>query len=363
MSILGKLQSRINNNQGMVSLLTIMVLMVVISLIVIGFAQFSRRNQRTTMDRQLSTQAFYAAETGVNDTRKLFKDKIAAGNGVNIPDKSDCQGDGPGNYYSSLNYDIDAAKGIKYSCLLVDAAPKQLSYSNVSTPSTTAPLISDSGNFTTISFEVQAKNNTTPMNNCQTQLNLTPVSGWNCGYGVLRFDLMPTDGTLSFDTMKNNTMTVFGMALNAGTPAVTARSTIPFTPGPTNPYKLSRLDCNNTKCYVTVTGLTASSYYLRVSSIYKPVSIKITGTTVGGAAAKFRGAQAIIDSTGKSNDVLRRIQVSVPIQSASQNELADYAIQTTDSICKQFAVMNGFSVNSANASVTGAPTNSICAGW
>jgi len=60
------------NQSGMVSIMVTMILMIVMSLIVVGFAQVSRRNQRVALDRQLSTQAFYAAESGVNDAREFL---------------------------------------------------------------------------------------------------------------------------------------------------------------------------------------------------------------------------------------------------------------------------------------------------
>ena len=63
----------------MVAILVTMNLMIVISLIVLGFAQISRRNQRQSLDRQLSTQAFYAAETAVNDAADLIKTAVQAG--------------------------------------------------------------------------------------------------------------------------------------------------------------------------------------------------------------------------------------------------------------------------------------------
>ena len=79
----------------MVVLLT-MILMIVVGLIVLGFAQISRRNQRQALDRQLSTQAFYAAETGVNDAANLIKTAVQAGTVVAA--KPDCTSTGGGFY-------------------------------------------------------------------------------------------------------------------------------------------------------------------------------------------------------------------------------------------------------------------------
>jgi hypothetical protein len=65
------------------------------------------------------------------------------------------------------------------------------------------------------------------------------------------------------------------------------------------------------------------------------------GATDAAGQIAFTGAQAIIDSTGQAGDVLRRLQVTVPLQASSRDQLADYVIQTTDSICKRFWAMDG----------------------
>src|SRR5687767_10949862 len=183
---------------GMVSIMTTMVLMIVISLIVLGFAQLSRRNQRETLDRQLSTQAFYAAESGVNDVRELIQNAIATGT-VTVPEKDDCTGSGPAGFYASLNPDIDAPKSVKYTCVLVDASPEVLRYSDVGTTSIVVPLISAGGNFSTLKFDWQSKITGNPTTGCPTTTGsiFSPTSSWTCGYGVLRVDLVPTNGTFN----------------------------------------------------------------------------------------------------------------------------------------------------------------------
>src|SRR5487761_1358632 len=61
------------NNQssqaGIASITVTMIMMIVISLIVLSFAQIARREQRQSIDRQLSVQAYYAAESGANIAR------------------------------------------------------------------------------------------------------------------------------------------------------------------------------------------------------------------------------------------------------------------------------------------------------
>ena len=63
----------IKDDKGLVSFMITIIMMLVITLIVIGFTQVSNRNRRESLDRQLSTQAFYAAESGVNEALKVLR--------------------------------------------------------------------------------------------------------------------------------------------------------------------------------------------------------------------------------------------------------------------------------------------------
>ncbi|HET8670867.1 MAG TPA: pilus assembly PilX N-terminal domain-containing protein [Candidatus Saccharimonadales bacterium] len=345
------------SEQGMISIMTVMVLMIVISLIVIGFATISRRTQRESLDRQQSTQAFYAAETAVNDVRELLQAAFASG--TTIPDKDTCTGAGPGNFYGSpaISPDIDAAKDIKYSCLLVDPAPKELSYSDVSQTSTIIPMSSASGeNFNTVTLKWKSKVTRTPpatvLTGCPTSTNnvFSPNASWGCGYGVLRFDLVPTAGALTADGLRNTTMTTFAVPFSSG-----GTNTVPYAASTANTNNRLGILCTTTDCTLTITGLSQNAYYMRISSLYQGVSLNVTANGPSGAL-ELSGAQALVDATGRSQDVLRRIQVRVPLRATSKNELSDYAIMSTDSICKRFAALNGYFDN--DTALSGISTNS-----
>jgi hypothetical protein len=67
------------------------------------------------------------------------------------------------------------------------------------------------------------------------------------------------------------------------------------------------------KCTATITGLAGQkSFSLRLNSMYQPSDITVEAYH-GGTQLGISGAQAIVDVTGKANDVLRRIQVRVPV--------------------------------------------------
>jgi len=330
------------NEAGMVSIMVTMILMIVISLLVLGFAQVSRRNQRQSLDRQLSTQAFYAAESGVNDVRNLIS--TALDNGQVIPNKKSCADTGNG-FYSALNKNLTS--NVSYSCILVNPSPKELSYNSITDTGTIIPLISGNGtNFSNITIKLTTKTgSTTPSNGCKTTTNLvfTPTTTWTCGYGVLRFDLVPVSGNKTTADLQNQVRTVFAVPY---TPSTNAGGNYNFA-GDGNAVR--GMHCDNTACTLTIEGLSTDKYYMRMQSIYQDVALTMTGKDSNGADATFNGAQIVIDSTGKAEDVLRRIQVHIPADGdGNKNQLPDNALQSTDSVCKRFATMDGYFSNKAD---------------
>ncbi len=359
--------ARHSREAGMVAIMTTMILMIVISLIVLGFAQVSRRNERQALDRQLSTQAFYAAETGVNDASEILKTAIDAGNPVE--DKTSCGSTAGAGFYGSLDPVIDDNNNVEYTCLLVDSTPPSLVYSSIGSTGTVIPVTAASGNIASLRLTWQSKDGTsTPANNCPTSAasgTLPAASGWGtCGYGVLRFDLVPTAGsTHTLASLQAATMTTFLIPLRPAQP--TTPSVNYSTGGANNKVAVS---CSNTNCQFTVNFPAPSNqYYLRVRSIYRTASIEVeafSAINAGGSVVSLSGTQALVDSTGKAEDVLRRIQVRVPLAGSSSNLLSDYAIQSNEAICKRFSVMDGLFTNDADnvggATLTNSTVNPLC---
>jgi hypothetical protein len=353
MSTTPKTSTNTAKQAGMVSIMVTLVLMIVLSLIVLGFAQIARRNQRAALDRQLSSQAFYAAETGVNDVRNLIKN---AG-GSNVPPKSDCT-NGSGAtalFYAGLpSATLNAAANVSYTCVMVDPAPTSLNYPLNTTSGFVVPLIASSGTINNLTFtwSTADASNATPSNGCPTSATnvFSSTSSWTtsgCGYGVLRFDLVPTSGTFGVASLENGTMSSFAVPQRSG-----GTNTVGFSAN--GSQDLIGTHCTNTNCTLTInSGLGGAQYYLRVSTLYKPVGLQLSATDGSGNPVSFQGAQAVIDSTGKAQDVLRRVQVRVGLPGAGQNQTSDYAIQSTDSLCKRFVVMDNYYTSIAASAVPG----------
>src|SRR5579862_3283 len=97
--------------QGVVSIMVTMIMMVVISLLVLGFAEIAKNEQRSSLDNALSVQAYYAAESGINDARAVIDATIASG-GI-IQSKNICGAQG--NY--TLNGTVNVNFNVSYTCL------------------------------------------------------------------------------------------------------------------------------------------------------------------------------------------------------------------------------------------------------
>lgn len=310
---------------GMASFMVTTVLILVISLIVVGFSQVARRNQREALDRQLSTQAFYAAESGVNAAVAIIHDR--ATNAQLPPDKTACA---PDSNYPAVRLDND---DVKVTCMLVSTRLSSLFYTGVTENAPTVmPIISANGtpiSKVTITWRNPAGGGA-PSLNC-TASGFTTRGNWACGHGVLRADISPlpdgnTDTALStfFNPLR------YTGALNASSaPTVDAASNGGMIKG----YCVDGAD---PKCMASITGLDAAVYYMNLRSIYRDSSVTVEAQDAGGNPIGFTG-QVMIDVTAKAQDVLRRIQVRVPLD-PKQSSVPAYAIESSASLCKRYAV-------------------------
>ena len=127
------------NEKGFASIVIALVLIIVLSLLTVGFAQLARREQQNALNKQLAVQANYAAETGINDAYKdILSGKINTVNtgGSNANKCLTKAGSGSGTQSlptdaQTANQSIDSNTDVSYSCLLVDLTPKNLTFDNV----------------------------------------------------------------------------------------------------------------------------------------------------------------------------------------------------------------------------------------
>ena len=357
--------AKIRDQRGVVSIMITMIMMLVISLIVIGFSQVARRNERESLDRQLSTQAYYAAESGVNAVNHYLLNPANATAQVDTLDSGDCKAtDSP-----VALPNLSSANSVSTTCLMLNTQPTTLVADPVTQDSPIVFHVQDGTNsFSSLVFTWTPPAHSTGSYNCAaTNTNggittlpvytTTPGAGtpWDCAEGILRIDFVPvsTFTKAGLSDAEDNTKTVYFVP-NA---SMAGQNTVDLSQA-TNAY-LRKTKCAtysttntcattgcgtsvNSTCAGIVTAGLGSNYYVRVSTLYKDagsVTISATDATqVGGV--RFVQGQAVIDSTGKAQDQYRRVQVRVPLVS-TQSALPLFGVQSTSTICKQMSVAAG----------------------
>jgi len=350
-----------DDQRGMVSILVTMIMIIVITLIVLGFAQVARRNERESLDDQISTQAYYAAESGVNAAVNYLTDPAHITTQYNTT--GSCT-----NFIGTLNAagvsnNLNSSGTTKYTCLMVNTEPNTLNISPLTQQSNSILYIAntDKEAFTSLRFQwSQQTNPTFPSKTCSgsgaTGKTLPALNAWNCPYGILRLDLVDASNISNASLEANQAVTSFYLvpSYRSGSPFVTA-STVSWPPknaascssGSGNcPVQILPVSCTaagNCALLMNISG-GSKQYFARLSMMYQDSSSVIVAggdathpyVPATGVGVAFVGGQALIDSTGQSQDELRRVQVRIPLETLSSTLPAN-GLQSTDSICKQLS--------------------------
>lgn len=321
--------------RGMASLMVTTILMLVISLIVVGFSQVARRNQRDALDRQLSSQALYAVESGINAATAVMKQKYETNQP--IPGKSDCAPDTA--KYPEVRLSGD---DVKVTCLLVDPVVDDMTYDAVTEDTSTfVPLKPESGTlaFITITWRPSSGSLGATSADCpsyNSPSSALPVrSAWVCPHGLLRVDLSPRP-VANATTQASQTSTVFlyphYWGASIATPVVT-------TPAVQSPYPVRCSDIDgDPKCNISFFVGAVSEYYLNIRSLYRDSRVAVDGVSTTATSMNFTG-QAEVDVTAKAQDVLKRVKVRVNATeqlAGSGSSAPAYGLQTSESLCKRF---------------------------
>lgn len=320
------------NENGIVAIFSVLIIMGILGLLALGFSSIIRQAQRRTLDDHLSNQAFYAAESGIN----MAINKINSG-GAPLSKKDDCpQG-------ADYDYSIDPSNNIMVSCLLVNPTVKSIENSLIDSNGTVnSAQLSALSSRIVIGWDSVKRSDTIP----STAPNQLPDKDvWNTAsnIGVLKIELIPKTASLDRNTLVNNSYIFY---LYPSPPSVSDTVSINNT---TDKGRIiqSRCDTSLTDGYRCLSkidlsgiGVPTDEYYVKQSSLYRDVSTSISFNDSSDAQVDITGSQALIDSTGKANDVFRRIQVRVPIDSLNTGGTIfnTYAIFSGDRICKRYSM-------------------------
>lgn len=356
-SVMQRLRQQRNDDSGMASILVTLILIFVIAIVIMGFSVVIQRNERQVIDRNLSARAFYAAESGVN---------MAIHNISSYPTgKSSCEAAGP------LDYTIDSTSSTQVTCLTINNTPTSLVYDSIGEETSQAiPFNALSGTINNIDFNWQS---TVPATSFPASCNTTPTpsrlpaSGAStCNAPLLRIDLVPSDGSsLSRDNLLNNVFTVFAYPVphTSGTGSGSVSYTVPVKQGnvASGFCSTSNASTGNAprQCKLRVTGLSGIAYTARVMSFYGDMSLTVCANSglADSCDVKLKGVQAVIDSTARAMDVVRRIQVRYKL--AGDSIIPSSTVQTAAGLCKRYGVIPSTSTTDIIGEA-GVDLNSAC---
>lgn len=311
-----------DDQSGMVAFVVTSFIIIMMSLLVLAFSQNTRREQRQALDRQLSTQAYYTAESAINETIKYIKDTPASES-----EKDDCAPVGGGVLEGQ-----DTARVFTYTCVMWDKDPEQLVFQNLDDQGKTTSIQAN-GDLRNIRITWEDVSGGTVSASCNSpSLHTFPQSGsYSCGLGMIRVAILPFTGDRA--SLVNATYTGFLRPQNNATPVTTTFSR--HDAGSGGQGNVIGASCTGTTCTATINNLPLGKNFLFIKTAYKKSNVTIEGVLTSGAVAQFTEGQIEIDATARASDVIKRIKVAVP--KISYNN-PGYSADVMDGICKDLEV-------------------------
>lgn len=361
------------NQKGLVSITITMIVMIVVTLIVSSFALIVRREQRRSLDRQLSAQAFYAAEAGIQDALAAMTKTPNNQTPLTQPITT-CDDSNPNSFSSltsSLGFSPIVSDNVEYTCVLINPTPavwKIDGYEPDDGPFVIPMNTELAGdNIRSLSIGWQNKDGTTNFPN-----SIFPgLTQNNLGGPVLRITILPgfNNGTLNSDQISAGAHTMFlypeaSAAGQTGTISYTGNAGIISSDSRQGAIVSGKCNSANEPydCNVNITGLDADEYFIHMQPLYKAQDISIIPRDFATDAIPIVGAQAEIDVTGRASDVLRRVKVTVPIEDGLNLRALDGVmplggLATSEEICKLWNItdINALNVCSGVTTPLGVP--------
>ena len=301
------------NEKGVISIIVTMVFIIVVGLIVLGFGEVSRNQSRQTLDNQLSTASYYAAQSGINTilNKIISSPSLTSNNNCNTTELS---------FSSNSNSNI--------TCATWQTSVTELNW-DISVHKSQTAYIPLSGNYTLIiKWHNSGNSAINSDSSCDGKLYDSIQWSSKCpSAGVLRLNISSGLGSCADRSCLNNNSQTYFLIPQFGTDDITQDFT--YDKKPVRYYSKDltfKINCTNlTPCK-----------YINMRSIYSDSGVKITNST----GAQFDGSQARIDVTAVTNGVARRVVAQANIAQNSPVSSSDFSIVSTKSLCKNVKVSN-----------------------
>jgi Tfp pilus assembly protein PilX len=338
------------NEDGLAALIVVSIVVIILSLTTVAFTKLMGRESQQADERQFSTQAYYAAESGINDA----KDYINKHPGGPILPAGHCGGLAAQGYppYLGPNNTINS----KVTCVLADSVPEQLYYPIKAGDSRILQMSNGGTFFGKILVSWQNGNLTGSFaNNDYKNPGSTPFyadSTWQATPGgpstskapVIEISYLPMPPTgFSLTNFWSRARTIFLYPSRITTPGTLASTYISSSPDGSiispscqSNNNLSSVFAGATDVYYCNTiisptmspplsGTNPKFLFVKITALYGPANIKIRALDPLGNAINIQDAQIFIDATGqgvgdtsgsvgptqRSSGILKRLQTVI----------------------------------------------------
>lgn len=359
---------------GAVSLFAVIFGAMLLTIVTIGFMRLMIMDQRQSSNNDLSQSAYDAALAGVEDAKRVVR---AAQTG-NIQ--------AAGVLSGPINCNMVAASGVvggsasgdtiiqtgtgagkrfdqAYTCVKITMKSQDFIYKSIEDKSQLIPLRATSS-FNKISIEWYRRDDESNLgsaNAVNTEISTTgelPArNSWHSNTPqLMRAQLINPGPTFNLSTLDTTGVTSFfrpnvlrsDVAGQDGTEVSSKTSDRPrATDGNEHNNGTNIVSCSKTfkfsgeyscKAVIYVDEIAAGSEtaFLRLTSIYKGGSVKVSLQKTDGTIVNFDGVQPIVDSTGRASNLFRRVEARLQI--GDDFAYPENAIELKNSLCKDFSV-------------------------
>lgn len=325
----------LDDETGAVAIITVVFVAIILTVLTTSFIRLTINEQREAIDNDLTTRAFYAAESGTQDAITAIANRAT----TPLANTNECTPqNGAGSGVLS-----DAVDGLdtEYTCQIINLSPTNFE-AQLEKNGTAFFGLDDGGADGIRKLKIKWHNlddGDYSSRRSAGALVLPPESNWVGGAGqfpaMIRLQLIavPSTGPVNRSTIKNF-VTFLNPSDGGGTDALVsvglaAISDASCQDGSPSPTYF---------CEFTLTALDdgAFDYYVRVRALYRGTNISLEALNISDNAVALKNAQAVVDVTGRAADIYRRVVSRVDLNS---DELwPDFTLLSAQEICKNFTI-------------------------